>query len=275
MITISASVGLAGVNVATDARTVQSLLNQNRSRVAGAREIAVDGIVGPKTIGAINAFQVEVLHWREPDSLVAPNGKTLKALDGGTQPAVPAAHADPVPPPMEASVIEKPICFPLRSRPEADYHYPKTRREWHHRYFGAGRKDTKGNFRAHAGVDLIVPPETPVFAVDDGVVVNYSDGFFENTGALTVRHANGLTVRYGETSRPAPGLGHGTPPVKRGQLVAFVGKNLRGTSMLHIEFYAGILKSSLSTPGNLFHRRGDLVNPTGYLDSAIVEPWHG
>ena len=103
----------------------------------------------------------------------------------------------------------------------------------------------------------------------------YSPKFFENTGALIVRHANGLTIRYGETSRAAPGLAHGSPPVKRGQLLAYVGKNHKGTSMLHIEFYAGTITGGLSMPGNLFQRRGDLINPTAYLDNAIVEPAHG
>jgi peptidoglycan hydrolase-like protein with peptidoglycan-binding domain len=53
---ISSSVGRAGGNRADDARLVQRLLNN----VAHAREspmLMVDGVVGPKTIAAIESFQ--------------------------------------------------------------------------------------------------------------------------------------------------------------------------------------------------------------------------
>jgi murein DD-endopeptidase MepM/ murein hydrolase activator NlpD len=274
MVTITKSVGLEGVNVAADARAVQALLNQNRSRISGAREIAADGIVGPRTIELITSFQTEVMRWHKPDGLVEPDGKTLKALNGGARPAVPGAHADPVPPPAKGPPLDKPICFPLRARPAADYHYPASRKEWHHRYFGAPRKDSNGNFRAHAGVDLIGAPETPIMAIDDGIVESYSHHFFDITGALVVNHANGLTIRYGETSHAAPGL-KANSPVKRGQVIAFIGRNTKGTAMLHIEFYAGTARGALSMHGNLFQRRGDLINPTSYLDNANVESARG
>lgn len=53
-----------------------------------------------------------------------------------------------------------------------------------------------------------------------------------------------------------------------GQVIGQVVANRRGTSMLHIEFYAGSKEGPLSGGSNLFLRRGDLIDPTGYLDAA-------
>jgi len=270
MDTISDSVGLNGINKPADARTVQRLLNQNHGRMPGSREIPVDGIVGPKTIAAISAFQEKVMKWKHPDGCVDPDGKTFKALVAGSEQAK-GGHPDPAPAPMAAPGLEKPICFPLRTRNVPDYHVPADlSRAHHHRYFGAQRTKKDGGYRAHAACDLVVAPETVVYAVDDGIVDHYEPGFFDVTGALVVRHANGLVVRYGELSRAVAGLNAGTE-VTRGNPVGYVGENSFGSSMLHIEFYAGTLKGSLSMAGNLFQRRGDLVNPTDYLDAAAVD----
>ena len=110
-------------------------------------------------------------------------------------------------------------------------------------------------------------PEILVYAVDEGRIDHYEPGLFDVTGALVARHANGLVVRYGELSRVVAGLTPGTA-ITRGQPVGYVGKNSLGSAMLHIEFYASTAKGGLSMPGNVFKRRGDLVNPTAYLDAA-------
>ncbi|HEY4183943.1 MAG TPA: M23 family metallopeptidase [Polyangia bacterium] len=251
--------------------TVQRLLNENRNRIPGAREIRVDGVVGPMTIGLIRRFQQGVLEFADPDACVAPGGKTLKALMAGAKRPSTSGHPDPAPPPATAPPLEKGIFFPLQNRPAFDYRAPSDLHHApHHRYFGAARKTTTGGYRAHAACDLIAAPETPVLAIDDGQIAYYEPNFFDGTGALVVEHDNGLMVRYGEVSHAAPGLSKRSAHITRGQVIAFVGRNHHGSSMLHVEFYANTQQGSLSVSGNVFHRRGDLVNPTGYLDGATV-----
>jgi len=71
---ISGSVGRGGKNAAPDARAVQNLLNKQ-----GA-SLAVDGLVGPKTIGAITSFQQK--SGGAADGRVDVDGKTWAALNG-------------------------------------------------------------------------------------------------------------------------------------------------------------------------------------------------
>lgn len=274
MVTLSESVGLDGKNLPQDSKAVQQLLNENRNRIPGAREIRIDGVIGPRTIGLIWDFQVNVLKFIKPDGRVDPGGKTIKALNDGARAPTDGTHPDPHPAPMAAPALVKPICFPLRARPAADYHVPTSHKERHHRYFGAGRKTKKHTYRAHAACDLIAGPGTMVLAVDDGVVEYHEPGFFDITDAVSVRHASGLWVRYGEIKVAATFTRKGAP-VKRGQVIGFVTLNSDETSMLHIEFYAGTMEGRLSVTGNDFHRRGDLVNPTGYLDGAAIESPRG
>lgn len=88
---IMGSVGRGGVNQSADARTVQTLLNNNRS--LPLQKLTVDGAVGPKTIAAIEEFQRRVVKMHLPDGRVDPGGKTLKALDSssGVVPYIPPA----------------------------------------------------------------------------------------------------------------------------------------------------------------------------------------
>jgi murein DD-endopeptidase MepM/ murein hydrolase activator NlpD len=266
MDTIGASVGLHGQNRFADVYLIQRLLNHNRPRVPDARELAVDGKVGPKTMRAIRVFQSSVVHLTFPDACVDPGGKTLKELLLGEHLIV---HAKAVKAPAEAPALAQPICFPLHAKAVPDYHPPKGRIT-HHRYFGADRKAKGGGKRLHAACDLVVRGGTEVLAIDDGRVSRYEAGFFENTGALVAVHSNGLEVRYGELSGPATGIGHKTS-IKRGQVIGYVGTNLQGTAMLHIEFYAGTEEGPLSRGGGGFYRRADLINPTDYLDAATVD----
>lgn len=77
METISASVGAGGANRPQDVIKVQNLLNQNRARVPDAREITVDGLVGPETIDAIINFQRHVVGLSNPDGRVDPDPAPL------------------------------------------------------------------------------------------------------------------------------------------------------------------------------------------------------
>jgi hypothetical protein len=75
---ITQSVGEGGANVSKDVRYVQLLLNVSRGGT-GQTALKVDGIVGPKTLKAIEEFQraKTVFH----DDRVDPDGPTVKALE--------------------------------------------------------------------------------------------------------------------------------------------------------------------------------------------------
>jgi murein DD-endopeptidase MepM/ murein hydrolase activator NlpD len=266
MASISASVGFLGVNSHADVLKVQELLNSNRHRVPDGYEIDVDGRVGPKTIAAIHLFQRTVVQLKEPDGRVDPSGRTLRALNTGTKPSG-SSH------PMSAAVstaapkLDRPMHFPLRKRPQLSYHFPPDGK--HKRYFGAPRKDKSGHYRAHAACDLIAPVGTEVLAVDDGTIVNFAY-FYHDTNYVTVRHGNGLVVRYGEISTMASGLKIGAT-VTRGQVIAYVGLLSGGSHMLHFEVYAGTIKGHHLSGGGKFRRRADLLDPTDYLDQATFD----
>jgi peptidoglycan hydrolase-like protein with peptidoglycan-binding domain len=73
---LSASVGHGGRNLADDVRQVQSLLNE----AGAAPALVVDGACGPQTVGAIRWFQEHVVHLPRPDGRVDPGGGTWTAL---------------------------------------------------------------------------------------------------------------------------------------------------------------------------------------------------
>lgn len=80
--TISASVGLNGVNRANDVTTVQQLLNNVPKDKGGPQPLLVlDGICGPKTRGAIQAFQLHHFGWSGADGRVDPGHQTLAKLN--------------------------------------------------------------------------------------------------------------------------------------------------------------------------------------------------
>ena len=58
---------------------IQTLLNKHAKRLQ-VHPLRVDGQVGPKTLDAIEAFQRRVVNMQEPDVVVDPGGRTLKAL---------------------------------------------------------------------------------------------------------------------------------------------------------------------------------------------------
>jgi Putative peptidoglycan binding domain len=89
--TITAPVGrLGGVNRPADVKTVQELLNQVPSTSGGPRPLLdPDGQSGPKTIAAIQAFQLHHFGWSGADGRVDPNGQTLAKLNEFDGPAPP------------------------------------------------------------------------------------------------------------------------------------------------------------------------------------------
>ncbi len=77
---ISDSVGRGGANRQSDVKIVQQLLNQHQ--IPGhPKPLKADGIIGPKTITRIEAFQKTILKMSRPDGRVDPNGKTLRILN--------------------------------------------------------------------------------------------------------------------------------------------------------------------------------------------------
>lgn len=259
MIELTASVGLKGINNPADTGNIQKLLNQNRHNDPASSEIPEDNVIGPKTNNAIKHFQKVVVKLRTPDSLVEPGGKTLRFLNEGAksgsymdEPLRLAAAA------FASLLPGSTMLFPLSSRPGLSYKAGA-------RYFGAKRHGG----RKHAGCDLIAPTGTEVRAVADGKIKKYYL-FYSGTYAMEVLNADGMMVRYGEVSGMGPGLKVGSD-VKRGQLIAYVGRLESGSHMLHIEMYTGTGSGRLTVRGNKpYQRRSDLTDPTPFLDGASI-----
>lgn len=74
---INGSVGQGGVNQPLNVRIVQRLLNDWLAK-EGQIQLKVDGLVGPKTLGAITAFQKRNVSIA--DGKVDPMGPTINAL---------------------------------------------------------------------------------------------------------------------------------------------------------------------------------------------------
>jgi murein DD-endopeptidase MepM/ murein hydrolase activator NlpD len=154
--------------------------------------------------------------------------------------------------------------FPLPVFPEQNYHYCGIA-------FGASSKN-RGT-RRHAACDLIVPPGTPVLAVEQGIVLKVpKTAFFQNTYTVIVDHPN-FIVRYAELdiNRPVKEGDH----VSEGQQIGTVGKNYKGKGMLHFEMYKKTATGPLTqtwndkylyVPIRNYQRRKDLMDPTPYLD---------
>lgn len=90
---LKGSVGQGGRNLASDATYVQLLL-ADWQMVNSQQPIKVDGIVGPKTIAAIRAFQAKNI--AVTDGLVEPNRSSIKALERSHLKVVMNVIASPV-----------------------------------------------------------------------------------------------------------------------------------------------------------------------------------
>ena len=78
MKTIVASVGHGGLNRTDDVRLIQELLNHHMQ--PPQPPLVVDGIMSPRTIAAIAAFQRRVLNIHRPDERIQPGDSTMVAL---------------------------------------------------------------------------------------------------------------------------------------------------------------------------------------------------
>lgn len=131
--------------------------------------------------------------------------------------------------------------------------------------FGAGRNSGRGT-RTHAGADLYGKSGQAVLSVSPGTVIRAPYYFKAGTLAIDVRHRGGFVARYGEISNRGFGLRLNSQIVE-GQKIGEM-KYVPGAKspMLHFELYQGNQSGKLSTGGNKYHRRGDLLNPTPYLN---------
>jgi murein DD-endopeptidase MepM/ murein hydrolase activator NlpD len=125
-----------------------------------------------------------------------------------------------------------------------------------------------GGSRYHAGIDLFANAGDSVVAITDGRILAFYPfccGDTKTTNALIVDHGN-VVVNYGEVapdSLTRNGLRVGST-VRAGDVIAHVGVNPKGSSMIHFETYAA---GTRRTQRWLLSgtRPPALLNPTPYL----------
>jgi murein DD-endopeptidase MepM/ murein hydrolase activator NlpD len=129
--------------------------------------------------------------------------------------------------------------------------------------------------RAHAAVDLYARFNDPVVACEDGTIVAFYPfccGRAKTSWALLVEHP-GVVVNYGEVapdSLAKAGLKKGSQ-VQAGQIIASVGRNPKGSSMLHFETWVkGTTSNRQWIVGR--PRPAGLLNPTKYLLALQAAP---
>jgi len=130
------------------------------------------------------------------------------------------------------------------------------------RFSSARRHPVLGRIRKHAGTDYAADRGTPVRATADGVVLRA--GRVSTYGNLVeLRHAKGITTRYGHLQRVAVRSG---ARITQGQVIGYVGATgLANGPHLHYEFRVnGVAKD---------HRRVDLGtgDPVPEKDRAAFE----
>lgn len=88
----------------------------------------------------------------------------------------------------------------------------------------------------HAGIDILVPRGTPIYATGDGVVTTPAQNSLSGYGICVVlNHGYGYETLYGHLSRKAVSEGQ---VVKRGELIGYVGSTGMSTAPhLHYEVW--------------------------------------
>ncbi|MBI2603935.1 MAG: peptidoglycan DD-metalloendopeptidase family protein [Candidatus Harrisonbacteria bacterium] len=138
--------------------------------------------------------------------------------------------------------------------------------------FGSTPFARQGGYRGkfHNGLDIAAPIGTPIYAAEDGTVVNIDNqDRFCKKGAygryIVISHTNNLTTLYAHLSLVAQGITEGKS-VKRGELIGYVGKTGYATGPhLHLTvyasptFYMGKSRSCGPMP------YGGYLNPADYL----------
>jgi murein DD-endopeptidase MepM/ murein hydrolase activator NlpD len=99
--------------------------------------------------------------------------------------------------------------------------------------YGVRSDPFRGGHAMHAGIDLAGPYGTPIYATADGTVerAGWNRGGYGNL--IELDHGRGIETRYGHLSKI---LIHAGQPVKRGQLIGYMGSTGRSTgNHLHYE----------------------------------------
>lgn len=261
-----------------DVYIVQSLLKKAARKTGNGDydPILVDGIILPfmsRTVSCIRAFQSRFMG--SPDGVISPSQTTISKLSEFEDKPV-----TPDPPTPGTMPVDGAGCsFPLRVPPPDKKHWRKPKNyNYRGRYFGAVRWSTHDGvitgYRKHAGVDLITPYGTPIYAVAKGTMGPYISNFRNKTGAITVIHKN-FICRYGETTHRLF-YKEGDEVEQGAQIgeVGWVGKH----QMLHFEMFSetksayGLtdtrqkLTEEFDAKTSPFMRRKDLIDPSPYLD---------
>lgn len=133
------------------------------------------------------------------------------------------------------------------------------------RRFGAARSGG----RLHAAADLYSSVGQPVFAIADGVITDFYY-FYSGTYAVVVDHTlsgnRRRIVRYGEIRSLSPSVYVGKK-VRKGELIATIGKLQCCHPMLHFEYFSGSINGPLTVSTGRYRRRSDLLNPNQLLDT--------
>lgn len=144
MAIISGSVGRGGFNKRQDVLIIQTLINKNIQLLTPLRPLVVDGVMGPRTISAIEEFQRRVLLMSPPSGRVDLMSPTLQRLDStssvGASPVNPTAPAtnDPAIEALNLATTAKKAAYVLKKA------YPTI-------VFTSGRRDKADQARAMAG----------------------------------------------------------------------------------------------------------------------------
>ena len=145
-----------------------------------------------------------------------------------------------------------------------------------------------GGSRKHAGCDLGIGAGAAVFAIAKGTVIEASNtGFLVkegeyNCGVVSIKHDisikigdveyTSFVVRYGEVDTVKVSVG---ATVNEGDTIAFVAKQGKEGTQLHLELYLGEQGISSATPfksgDKPYMRRYKPSDPAAFLDGLNVK----
>lgn len=117
-------------------------------------------------------------------------------------------------------------------------------------------------YQKHTGLDMIVPPGTPVYSPADGTVTQTVRSGRESGNVLTIDHGNGYVTRYAHLKEILVRRGR---TVKKGDLIATTGSSGKSFAPhLHYE----IIKDTVHVdPVNYFFGS---VSPEEYVEMMIL-----
>ena len=100
-------------------------------------------------------------------------------------------------------------------------------------------RDARGSGRLHEGVDILAPRNTPVVAIEDGIIGRLWHSDFGGTTIYQMDPTNSYVYYYAHLEKYAPNLKEGMD-VKKGQVIGYVGTSGNAppkTPHLHFAIY--------------------------------------